>query len=162
LTVEQVSILFESGDLSCFGRNKKKKFKQFVLEYNSLFNHKTNKKEFFSDIYNFRLYVKHLKLRAMYDSFTSCEAENAKTEFKEIFKKDFEGVGDLKLLTDEANRINDKILINNQPKKESDISFSKLVDIVESSRNVHIDRNIKLFLFKEMYDIELEKWNKAA
>jgi len=36
-----------------------------------------------------------------------------------------------------------------------------LVIMVESSRGIPINRNTKLFEFKKMYDIELEKWHKT-
>jgi len=158
LSIEQVSLVFEAGDLSCFGRNSKNKHSEFIREYNELFNSGMDNKKFNTDIFLLKLYTKHLKLRIMYDSLTTCEAENSAKEFKEIFGHDFESVNDLKLLTDEAQRINDKMTILN----DKGISFSKLINIVENSRGIPIDRNTKLFQFKEIYDIELEKWNKAA
>jgi hypothetical protein len=104
-----------------------------------------------------------MKLRAMYDALTSCEAKNSRIEFKNIFHKDFESIEDLKLLTNEANRLNDKMKIFTPDTiKKDGISFVKLVIMIEDSRGKPIDRKIKLYEFKNMYDIELEKQNNAA
>lgn len=163
LTIQQVSLIFEADDLSCFGRNAKRKHLDFIKEYNELFNSGHNNKQFDNAKFMLRMYIKHLKLRVMYDSLSTCEAKNSVAEFKEIFGKEFESIDDLKMLTNEAQRINDKMTIMSAPKKtDNGISFSKLINIVETSRGIPIDRNIKLFQFKEMYDTELEKWNKAA
>lgn len=128
-----------------------------------MFNSGSDKKQFNTDKLLLRWYVKHMKLRAMYDALTSCDAENSKAEFKNIFHKDFETVDDLKLLIDEANRLNDKIkIVSPIENKKDGISFSKLVIMIEGSRGIPISRETKLFQFKEMYDIEIEKQNKAA
>ena len=149
--------------MSCFGRNKEKRYTQFIKEYNELFNSDSGVKKFNTDKLLLRWYTKHLKLRAMYDALTSCDAENSKVEFNKIFHKEFESIDDLKLLTDEANRLNDKMKIFKPVEDKKDgISFSKLILIIEDSRGIPISDNTKLFKFKEMYDIEIEKQNKAA
>lgn len=163
LTIDQVSLIFEANDLSCFGRKAKQKHLEFIKEYNEMFNSGSDNKQFDNAKFLLKLYTKHLKLRVMYHSLTTCAGENSAKEFKEIFGHEFKSIDDLKLLTDEAQRINDKMTILNAPKKDDKgVSFSKLINIVETSRGIPIDRNIKLFQFKEMYDTELEKWNKAA
>jgi hypothetical protein len=127
-----------------------------------MFNSGGDAKQLGTDRHLFKLYLKHTKLRAMYDSLTTCVGENAVAEFKEIFGHEFKSIDDLKLLTGEAERVNDKMKILSVPNKKEGISFSKLINIVEVSRGITIDRNIKLFQFKDMYDTEIEKWNKAA
>ena len=163
LSIEQVSLIFEAHDLSCFGRNKEKKYTQFINEYNELFNSGSGVKKFNTDKLLLRWYVKHMKLRAMYDALTTCEAENSKAEFKKMFHKEFETIDDLKLVTDEANRLNDKMkILKPDEVKKDGISFSRLILIIEDSRGIPISMETKLFQFKEMYDIEIEKQNKAA
>lgn len=162
LTIDQVSLIFEANDLSCFGRDENKKYLEFIKEYNEMFNSGSDIKQFDTDKFLLRLYTKHLKLRIMYDSLTTCVGENSVKEFKEMFGHEFGDIDDLKLLTGEAERVNDKMKILSVSNKKEGISFSKLVNIVEVSRGITIGRNIKLFQFKDMYDTEIEKWNKAA
>jgi len=162
LTVEQVSLIFEANDLSCFIINRQQRFKDFIIEYNQLFNRGDDLKKLNSNRFLLKLYVKHLKLRAMYDALTNCEAENSKAEFKLMFKKEFETVDDLKLITNEADRLNDKMGMLNMPNYKKDgLSFSQLVIVVETSRGVNISRDTRLFEFYKMYEIELEKWHKT-
>lgn len=98
----------------------------------------------------------------MYDSLTTCEGENAKLEFKSMFGKDFETIEDLARITKEGDRLKSKMDILNEPVivNKNGISFNRAVIIVELSRGITIDTGIKLFQFKEMYDIELEKQTK--
>jgi hypothetical protein len=106
-----------------------------------------------------------MKLRAMHDALTTCDAENSKAEFKKMFHKEFESVDDLKLIVDKADGFNNKMKIlkpvEGDDKKEG-IPFSRLVIIVEDWRGIPISDKTKLFKFKEMYDREIEKQNKAA
>jgi len=100
----------------------------------------------------------------MYDSLTTCDGENARIEFKAMFGKDFETIEDLERITKEADKLKTKINILTEPvsAKSEGISFNKLVIIIESSRGITIDTDIKLFQFKEMYDIEIEKQNGSG
>ena len=159
LSIQQVALIFEAKDLSCFGIfNRNKKHLQFTHEYNELFNSGSDKKHFNAKKFLLKLYIKHQKLRAMYDALTTCEAVNSNAEFKLMFGKEFKTINDLKLVTNEANRINDKMGVLNQPQeKGNDISFSQLVIMIETSRNIPINRNIKLYEFYEMYKNELSK-----
>jgi len=156
-------LIFESNDLSPFGLFfRVRKFNQFAKEYDSLFNKGSGDKEFNANLFLMKLYVKQLKLRAMYDALLNSEAVNSRAEFKLMFGKDFEGIEDIKRIVNENERLSDKIKImsNVSPDKKESITFNQLVIMVESSRNIPINRNTKLFEFKKMYDIELEKWHK--
>jgi len=162
LTIEQVSLIFEANDLSCFGFNSKKKNLEFIKEYNNLFNSKDDLSQLNANRFLLKLYVKHLKLRAMYRALIHCDAKNSKAEFKKLFNKDFEAVEDLDLIVNEAARLNDKMGMLKTPISNKDgISFSQLVIIVETSRGVNISRATKLFEFYKMFKIELEKWHKT-
>jgi len=164
LTIENVSIIFESNDLSCFGLFfRKQKFNQFLKEYDLLFNKGADDKQFNASLFLMKMYVKQLKLRAMYDALINSDAENSRAEFKLMFGKDFEGVEDIKRIVNENDRLSDKIRImsQNAPDKKESITFNQLVIMVESSRGLPINRNTKLFEFKKMYDIELAKWHKT-
>jgi len=164
LTIEDVSIIFESNDLSAFGLFfRVKKFNQFLKEYDSLFNKGGNDKQFNANLFLMKMYVKQMKLRAMYDALINSEGVNSRLEFAAMFGKEFEGVKDIQRIVNEVDRLSDKIKImsNNTPEKKESITFNQLVIMVESSRNIPINRNTKLFEFKKMYDIELEKWHKT-
>lgn len=159
LSVEQVALIFEANDLSCFGRNQKQKHSEFIKEYNELFNSNSDDKQFDSRKTLLRLFVKFQKLRAMYSALTTCEAENSKKEFKTMFGKEFETIDDLKFITETAKQLDDKIKIltpKDEPTKKG-LSFVKTVIVVEESRKIPINRKIKLYEFYEMYKTELEK-----
>jgi intein-encoded DNA endonuclease-like protein len=80
-----------------------------------------------------------------------------------MFHKEFESVDDLKLIVDKADGFNNKMkILKPVDEKKEGVSFSRLVLIIEDSRGIPISDKTKLFKFKEMYDIEIEKQNKAA
>lgn len=164
LTIEDVSIIFESNDLSCFGLFfRGSKFNQFIKEYDSLFNKGASEKQFNANLFLMKMYVKQLKLRAMYDALINSDGVNSRAEYLEMFGKEFEGIEDIKRIVKENERLSDKIKImsQNTPEKKESITFNQLVIVVESSRNIPINRKTKLYEFKKMYDIELEKWHKT-
>jgi len=164
LTIENVSIIFESNDLSCFGYFfRRLKFNKFLKEYDSLFNKGGNDKQFNANLFLMKMYVKQLKLRAMYDALINSDGVNSRVEFMSMFGKEFEGVEDIKRIVNEVDRLSDKIKImsQNTPEKKESITFNQLVIMVESSRGLPINRETKLFEFKKMYDIELEKWHRT-
>ena len=103
--------------------------------------------------------MKFQKLRAMYVSLTTCDAKNSKKEFIELFGVEYKSENDLKFITETAKQLDDKIkiLIPKENKKNKGLSFVKTVIIVEESRKIPINRNIKLYEFYEMYKTELEK-----
>jgi len=156
-----VALIFEANDLSCFGFSKKKKLTEFTNEYNELFNAGDGRKQLNVDRFLLKLYIKHQKLRAMYDSLTTCDAENARAEFKLMFKKEYESTDDLKRITDLAEQLDSKMGGLKKPEQlKEGISFNKLVIIVETSRGINIDRKTRLYEFYKMYEAEMEKWNK--
>lgn len=161
LTVEDVSLIFDVADLSCFGFRKRKKHREFLAEYNNLFNPGSNDKQINIDRYRLKLQTKLMKLRAMYEALATSEAENSKAEFELMFGRRFSEVEDLKILTNESERIAHKIKTLLIPQKDNGISFSQLVVIVETSRGIAISQKTKLFRFYEMYKLELEKWHKT-
>lgn len=164
LTIEQVSLIFESSNYSFFGLfNRSKKLAKFIEEYNRLFNLNSGDKELNTDIFILKLGVKRMKLRAMYNALLFGPGANAKKEFAEMFGHEFTGLKDFKLIVDEGNRLQDKIKMLQPGTKQNDksITFNQLVIMVETSRGLPIDRNIKLYEFKKMYDIELTKWRKT-
>ena len=97
----------------------------------------------------------------MYDSLTTCDALNARGEFKKMFGKDYESIEDLKLITNLAEQIGDKLKNAVSPIKKEGVTFVDLIGMVEMSRNIPIDRKIKLFEFYKMYQTELKKWNNG-
>jgi len=99
----------------------------------------------------------------MYDALINSDGVNSRAEFKAMFGKEYEGIEDIKRIVNENERLRDKIKImsQNATEKKESITFNQLVIMVESSRNIPINRNTKLFEFKKMYDIELQKWHKT-
>jgi len=101
--------------------------------------------------------IKHMKLRAIHQGITSCEGKKSKELFKAVFGKEYESKDDLKLIINEANRLNDKMSILERPKTGQSMTFSQLVTMIETIRNLPIDRKLKLFEFKNIYETELSK-----
>lgn len=149
-------MIFEANDLSCF---KEGEHDAFLKEYNELFNSQESTKALNSERFLSKMQVKHMKLRAMYDSLTTCDALNARAEFKNMFGKDYESIEDLKLIINLAAQLGDKIQGMGVPQQQKEgMSFVEVVQAVELSRNIPIDRQIKLFEFHTMYKTELKKW----
>ena len=159
LTVEQVSLVFDANFRGCFGFYKERNFNTFLLEYNQLFN--SGNKQLENNIFRTRLFLKHMKLQAMYNSLLYSKGINAKKEFVNIFGYDYTEIKDLKRVTDENNRILDKLKIISKPMNGETIAFSDLVVMVETSRKIPIDRDMKLWEFKKVYDLELKKWQQT-
>lgn len=160
LSVRQVSLIFEVKNLKCFGLfGRLKKFKSFIVEYDKMFNNKSDK-NFDVELFRSKLYTKHLKFNAMYDSLLYCQGKNAKKEFLEMFGYEYNGVDDLNRIVKKNSFILDKLkmLMPVETKKQDGITFTQAVAYVEGSKELSIDRNMKLFEFKILYDIELKKW----
>ena len=158
LTVEEVSLIFEANYRKCFGILIARNLNQFIQEYNQLFNHQNN--NLGNDFLRLRLYTKHLKLLAIYDSLLYAQGENALKEFKTMFGEDYKKPEQLKFVTDENMRILDKLRMLQpfEKKNGKSLSFGDLLLLVETSRGMAIDRKMKLWEFKKMYDLELKKW----
>ncbi|MFW6326731.1 MAG: hypothetical protein ACOC2F_00305, partial [Bacteroidota bacterium] len=162
LTVEQVEYFLDSKDLSVFtGCFKRAKSIRFLNEFSQMFNNRAMLSDFQNDVMRLRLFNKINELRAMYNALQYSEAPNSKKRFNELFKKDFKPTDEnFKLINDKAEFFINKLKsIPNKSKKEG-LSFSEIVAMVENSRGVPIDRKMKLFQFKRIYDIELKKWQK--
>jgi len=153
-----VALIFEANYRKCFGILIARNFNQFIREYNQLFNPQNT--NLGNDFLRLKFYTKHLKLLAMYDSLLYANGENAKAEFIKMFGVEYTNPEQLKFITDENQRILDKLKMITPVEKKQDkgIGFGELVLIVESSRGMAIDRKMKLWEFKKIYDIELKKW----
>lgn len=159
VSIEQAVRVFASNDLTCFGRFRKEaKRDSFIREYNKLFNLRGDSKKFNSDKLLLRLCVKELKLRSMYQSIVSCSGDNARKSYRELFGKEYDKDG-LKLILSSYEKVKDQISIMSKPvvKKPESISLSRLIVIIEDSKSIPIDRNIKVFEFWEIYNNELKK-----
>ena len=158
LTVDQVSLIFEIKDLSCFGRKKEKKYGKFIDEYNELFNNGVSKKRFNSDSFKFKMQLKQLKLKAMYESILSSDAPNSKEEFKLMFGHEFKSDEDLKLIINKYDMLHDKLSVEDTTTDSEGLTFEETVQLIETSRGLPIDRNMKLYSFHVMYVNESKKW----
>ena len=142
--------------MSCF---KEGEHDAFLKEYNELFNSAESTKALNSERFLLKLQVKHMLLKAMYDSLTTCEAVNARDEFKLMFRKDYEDIEDLKLITNLAEQLGGKMKGMTTPKAKGEgMSFIDVLQLVEISRNIQINRQLILFEFYKMYKTELKKW----
>ena len=156
--MRECELYFENGH-NPFGRFKRIKSHQFVSQYNKLFNSKDVLKLLKNDVYRFKLQLKIQELRVIYTSLsTGSKAENSKRRFKELFGVEWDG--QYELINDRVKFWVDKL--EQLPKEKNEgITFSELVALVENSRGVHIDRNLKLFEFHRIYQLELKKWQQT-
>ena len=162
LTVEQVEYFLDSKDLSVFsGWFKRAKSIRFLNEFSQMFNNRAMLSDFQNDVMRLRLFNKINELRAMYNALQYSEAPNSQERFKELFKNDFKPTDEnFKLINDKAEFFINKLKSIPDKGKKEGLSFSEIVAMVENSRGIPIDRNMKLFQFKRIYDIELKKWQE--
>ena len=64
-------------------------------------------------------------------------------------------------INDKAKFFIDKLKSQIKPETKNGLTFSELVAIVENSRQIQIDREMKLFEFHRIYELELKKWKNA-
>lgn len=156
-SIRDAGILFETGKWR-FGKYAAILFKN---EYNQLFNQTEINKEFNTRINYLRLSNKVTELKAIYYSLIYANGENASNKFAEMFGKKWEGTeADIKSINDKAQFLIEKINQLQKPNKENEkgITFNELIAIVENSRNISIDRQMKVFEFYKIYELELKKW----
>jgi hypothetical protein len=153
--------LFETGKWK-FGKYASILFKQ---EYNTLFNQAEIDKEFNVHVDHLRLSNKVAELKAIYYALIYGDGENANKRFAEMFGKKFEGTeADIKRINDKAQFFIDKInqLQKNNKQSDKGITFNELIAIVENSRKIVIDREMKVFEFFKIYELELKKWQTST
>jgi hypothetical protein len=158
-SIRQASEYFETG----FGFFWEKNEREFINQYNELFNKKEIDAGFSREIQRLRLINKINLFRAAYNSLsTESEAEHSKEFFKQTFGKEWEYKREnYELINSKAEFFINKLQAIKPSKSEDSITFSELVAIVESSRGIAIDREIKLFEFHKIYKQELKKWQQT-
>lgn len=161
LSIRQVSLIFESGDLSCFGfLFRKRKFDSFKVEYDKYFNVNTDK-QFNSDVFLLKLKNKAFNiLPALYSDLMTVCSDEAKQTYLEYFGNEFKDISQLEPILKKINFLKEKIssIPDTAISKDKGLSFADVVILIESSINRYIDREMKLYEFKKIYDIELKKW----
>jgi hypothetical protein len=136
-------------------------YRKFQKKYDEFFNIKRNKG--LVDDW-FVLKLKNLiggVLPGMYYALLYGEDESAKEQYKKRFGKDPETVEDLNLIVNQINKIMDQLSVLDNKPEEKGVSFSELVALIENSRGIPIDRNITLWDFKQIHDLEITKWQQS-
>lgn len=167
IPIGRVSLLFETKNVRHLSKYWMPQFllaliyKRFEKKYDEFFNPAKGNKL----VGNwFELKLKNLVnnyLPAMYYSLIYGDSENSKRQFKERYGKYPESTDDLNRIVKDIEKILDQLkVIAFVPKDENSITFSKLVALIENSRGIPISRNITLWDFKQIHDIEIEKWQQ--
>lgn len=152
-SIRDAEVFFETGR---FTGDKE----AFTAEFNQLFNQKEINIHFNKDVDRLRIVNKINELRAIYYSLAYCEGENAKAKYEEYFGEDYIGKKQLERINKKAKFYIDKLKVISQKEKNNGITFPELVVMVESSRGINIDREMKLFEFHRIYELELKRWQK--
>ena len=160
-SIRDAGILFETGKWQ-FGKYASILFKN---EYNQLFNQAEINKEFNTHVDLLRLTNKVTELKAIYYALIYGDGANANKKYLEMFGKKFEGTeSDINRINDKAQFYIDKInhLQKVNQKSDKGITFNELIAIVENSRKIVIDRQMKVFEFYKIYELELKKWQTST
>lgn len=162
LSINQVSLIFDASYRGCFGfLFRSLKFSRFVIEYNKLFNGNDGAKVLDSSILRLKLQNKAYNiLPAMYYDLITVNSDLAKSMFIEYFGEEFTNTNQLERILKRISFLEEKLKSMEIPVQEqkAGLTFTETVNRIETSRAIPIDRNIKLYEFKTMYDNELEKW----
>lgn len=135
-------------------------FKRFIKKYNEFFNIKAqnNANDWF--ILKLRNLVNNL-YPSLYYALIYDDSEEPKKIYKELFGKEPKTTEDLNKIVSEIGRLSDKLKIYDVPKdKQPSIDFSDLIPMIEQSRGISIDRNMTLYEFKKIHDLEVKKWQQ--
>lgn len=141
-------------------------YRRFNKKYNEWFNKKSSDKlkDLINDWQLLKLKNKVSNLLpALYMSLSYAKDESSKEIYEEHFGKYPNDKDALERILGEIRKVNDMLKALDKPKEqEAGITFTELVARVEASRDLTIDRNISLFEFKTIYDLEIEKWQQKA
>lgn len=159
VSIREAGIYFDTDSFK-YGKRAARRFQN---EYNDLFNKNEISKAISKNFDLFRLQSKIDELKAIYYSLIYADGENARERFKILFGKEFEYTeNDINRINDKAKFYIDKINALPKPKEEKGITFNELIAIVENSRGITIDREMKVFEFHKIYELELKKWQTST
>lgn len=134
---------------------------KFEKKYNEFFNIKKENK-LADDWYVLRLRnTVNNYLPALYYGILYGNDDEIKERFKNKFGKYPETAEDLNMIVKEIDRLLDMLkVLDSQTDNEDGIGFSELVALIENSRGIPINRDITLWDFKQIHDIEVKKWQQ--
>jgi hypothetical protein len=169
IPISRVSLLFETKELRHLSRYWMPNFllgliyKRFEKKYDEFFNPTKNDK-LVDNWYELKL--KNLVnnyLPALYYSLVYGSDTESKRQYKERYGKEPETTEDLNRIVKDIEKILDqlKVLAFVPENKDNSITFSKLVALIENSRGVPVERSMTLWDFKQIHDIEIEKWQQS-
>jgi len=169
IPISRVSLLFETKDAGHLSKYWMPKFllafiyNRFENKYNEFFNPEKDDK--LVDGW-FELKLKNLVnnyLPALYYSLIYGNNEESKRQYKERYGKEPETTDDLNRIVKDIEKILDqlKVIAFVPESNQNSITFSKLVALIENSRGVPVERSMTLWDFKQIHDIEIEKWQQS-
>ena len=157
-SIRDAEIFFETGKFK-YG---KRAAVQFATQYNELFNKSEINSVFNKSIDSLRLINKINELRIIYSALLYADGKNAKKRFNEIFGREYTGVKeDFEAINHKIEFFADKLKPLTKEEKKDGLTFPELIAIVENSRAIQIDREMKVFEFHRVYELELKKWKNA-
>lgn len=164
ITLNEVSVMFDREDPTVLRRFAwvpaaacRRYYTRFMIEFSELFNRNEINDLLSDDILRFKIVnTALLYLPMLYNGLLFSSDERFRELFKEKFGKDYTAIEDLKVIITEIDRLKGKLKELGTPQQVVEskgvMSFERVIDFVEQIRDLPIDRNIRLFQFKELYD----------
>lgn len=178
LTLNEVSLLFETGKLSILKRSKyvpsfilKRGFEKFSVEFAEMFNREQVNQLIEDDIIKLKIIneVNNI-LMPLYMGLLISENPGFRKVYEAKFGRPYQKTEDLKIIIMEIDRLKHKITEFSHPEKKvkdaKKLFFEEVITYVETLMERNIDREMKLYQFKFQYDLavkraaEMEKMRK--
>lgn len=126
----------------------------------SCINEKEMLNSYLTDMAKIKLYNRAYTLYpALYYRLLGRPDEQTYTMVRQITGLNIHKKDDIVKLKNEIKRLRDKVreFIPDDYVKRADISLERVVASTESLLGIHIDRDLKMYQFKELYNISVEK-----
>ena len=170
LTIREVSILFETDDLSILKLKRwvpgvllRRHYERFMIEFSELFNKNEVANLLTEDIYRFKIILKvNNILFPLYQGLAlelllNRELPDFRKIYADVMGRPYNGNQDLKAIIKEIERLKSKLAEASTPVQRvtghSKMSFEQVIANTEMILDRTLPRDMKLFEFKKQYDL---------
>ena len=177
ISLNEVSLLFERGDLSILKRVRwvparllRGHYERFALEFSELFNQEIVNALFTDDLMRVKIMNRaNIFLPSLYHAlwfidFGQVKNDNARYYldlYREMYGRDYQGLKDLEPILNEIKRLHGKYKELASPEKvienKGKMSFEQVITMVEMILERSINREMKLYQFVYQYDLAIKR-----